>query len=166
MLILQWSISIEIDDETEDSTGNVATENDQQGYDIVQKCIQGNACRVFVLCPESVLLMIGVIFGVFIFVDVAGQVDKLKVDQCKLYLRKHGLRLTGKKDVLIQRIKEHLEYALYPCRSLLYRYGCIYPFPTFLDYYLIFALTIYLLFQYCQWRWRSEVPTIKFYTQL
>ncbi|XP_017251457.1 zinc finger CCCH domain-containing protein 62 isoform X2 [Daucus carota subsp. sativus] len=71
--------SIEIDDETEDSTGNVATENDQQGYDIVQKCIQ------------------------------AGQVDKLKVDQCKLYLRKHGLRLTGKKDVLIQRIKEHLD---------------------------------------------------------
>ncbi|GAB4850014.1 hypothetical protein Ancab_029312 [Ancistrocladus abbreviatus] len=39
----------------------------------------------------------------------AGQVDKLKVDQCKMYLRKHGLRLTGKKDTLIQRIKEHLE---------------------------------------------------------
>ncbi|KAL2933068.1 Zinc finger CCCH domain-containing protein 62 [Bienertia sinuspersici] len=38
-----------------------------------------------------------------------GQVEKLKVDQCKVYLRKHGLRLTGKKDTLIQRIKEHLE---------------------------------------------------------
>ncbi|PWA96675.1 SAP domain-containing protein [Artemisia annua] len=37
-----------------------------------------------------------------------GQVEKLKVEQCKLYLRKHGLRLTGKKDVLISRIKEHV----------------------------------------------------------
>ncbi|XP_076881866.1 zinc finger CCCH domain-containing protein 62-like [Bidens hawaiensis] len=36
------------------------------------------------------------------------QVEKLKVEQCKLYLRKHGLRSTGKKDVLIQRIKEHI----------------------------------------------------------
>lgn len=44
---------------------------------------------------------------------VAGQADKLKVDQCKLYLRKHGLRLTGNKDILIHRIKEHLEYDLY-----------------------------------------------------
>ncbi|GLU22494.1 hypothetical protein SLE2022_385650 [Rubroshorea leprosula] len=39
----------------------------------------------------------------------AGQVEKLKADQCKVYLRKYELRLSGKKDVLIQRIKEHLE---------------------------------------------------------
>uniref|UniRef100_A0A2N9HXF5 C3H1-type domain-containing protein n=1 Tax=Fagus sylvatica TaxID=28930 RepID=A0A2N9HXF5_FAGSY len=39
----------------------------------------------------------------------AGQLEKLKVDQCKVYLRKNGLRLTGNKDTLIQRIKEHLE---------------------------------------------------------
>lgn len=32
------------------------------------------------------------------------------MDQCKIYLRKHGLRLTGKKETLLQRIKEHLEY--------------------------------------------------------
>ncbi|KAJ1401094.1 Zinc finger, CCCH-type [Sesbania bispinosa] len=38
-----------------------------------------------------------------------GQLEKLKVDECKLYLRKNGLRLTGNKDTLIQRIKEHLE---------------------------------------------------------
>ncbi|CAL5439403.1 unnamed protein product [Camellia sinensis] len=38
-----------------------------------------------------------------------GQVEKLKVDQCKVYLRKHGLRLTGNKDILIERIKEHLD---------------------------------------------------------
>ncbi|CAO2828608.1 unnamed protein product [Amaranthus hypochondriacus] len=38
-----------------------------------------------------------------------GKVEKLKLEQCKVYLRKHGLRLTGKKDILIQRIKEHLE---------------------------------------------------------
>ncbi|KAM5579603.1 zinc finger CCCH domain-containing protein 62 [Rosa sericea] len=37
------------------------------------------------------------------------QIGKLKVEQCKLYLRKNGLRLTGNKDTLIQRIKEHLE---------------------------------------------------------
>lgn len=52
--------------------------NDQQSYEIVQKIIE------------------------------VGQVDKLKVEQCKLYLRKHGLRLTGKKDILIHRIKEHI----------------------------------------------------------
>ncbi|GLU22497.1 hypothetical protein SLE2022_385680 [Rubroshorea leprosula] len=39
----------------------------------------------------------------------AGQVEKLKADQCKVYLRKYELRLSGKKDVLIQRINEHLE---------------------------------------------------------
>ncbi|GLT56047.1 hypothetical protein SLA2020_291200 [Shorea laevis] len=39
----------------------------------------------------------------------AGQVEKLKADQCKVYLRKYRLRLSGKKDVLIRRIKEHLE---------------------------------------------------------
>ncbi|KAI7726819.1 hypothetical protein M8C21_019516, partial [Ambrosia artemisiifolia] len=37
-----------------------------------------------------------------------GEVEKLKVEQCKLYLRRHGLRLTGNKDILIYRIKEHL----------------------------------------------------------
>ncbi|XP_059299552.1 zinc finger CCCH domain-containing protein 62-like [Lycium ferocissimum] len=39
----------------------------------------------------------------------AGQIEKLKVEQCKVYLRKHGLRLTGSKDTLIQRIKEHTD---------------------------------------------------------
>ncbi|XP_027336824.1 zinc finger CCCH domain-containing protein 62-like [Abrus precatorius] len=39
----------------------------------------------------------------------AGLLEKLKVDECKVYLRKHGLRLTGNKDTLLQRIKEHLE---------------------------------------------------------
>ncbi|KAM6585423.1 hypothetical protein CsatB_012425 [Cannabis sativa] len=40
----------------------------------------------------------------------AGQLEKLKVDQCKIYLRKNGLRLTGNKSTLLQRIKEHLEF--------------------------------------------------------
>ncbi|XWS16133.1 hypothetical protein CRYUN_Cryun34aG0059300 [Craigia yunnanensis] len=39
----------------------------------------------------------------------AGKLEKLKVDECKVYLRKNGLRLSGKKDMLIRRIKEHLE---------------------------------------------------------
>ncbi|XP_047317992.1 zinc finger CCCH domain-containing protein 62 isoform X2 [Impatiens glandulifera] len=39
----------------------------------------------------------------------SGVIDKLKLDQCKVYLRKHGLRLTGNKEILLNRIKEHLE---------------------------------------------------------
>ncbi|KAL8122732.1 zinc finger CCCH domain-containing protein 62-like [Apium graveolens] len=58
---------------------NETPESPENDYEIVLKCIQ------------------------------AGQLDKFKVDQCKLYLRKHGLRLTGKKDILIHRIKEHLD---------------------------------------------------------
>lgn len=46
------------------------------------------------------------------FLLAVGQVEKLKVERCKLYLRKHGLRLTGKKDILIDRIKEHIRYTL------------------------------------------------------
>ncbi|KAG4124753.1 hypothetical protein ERO13_D10G058200v2 [Gossypium hirsutum] len=38
-----------------------------------------------------------------------GRLEKLKVDECKVYLRRNGLRLSGNKDVLFQRIKEHLE---------------------------------------------------------
>ncbi|KAI3694104.1 hypothetical protein L1987_77064 [Smallanthus sonchifolius] len=49
--------------------------NEEKSFEIVQKMIEG--------C----------------------QVEKLKVDQCRLYLRRHGLRLTGKKDIRIQRIK-------------------------------------------------------------
>ncbi|PON43571.1 Zinc finger CCCH-type domain containing protein [Parasponia andersonii] len=37
------------------------------------------------------------------------QLEKLKVDQCKVYLRRNGLRLTGNKGTLLQRIKEHLK---------------------------------------------------------
>eukprot|EP00897_Mesotaenium_endlicherianum_P004856 jgi/Mesen1/4399/ME000225S03389 len=39
----------------------------------------------------------------------AGQVAKLKVAECKLYLRKHELRMSGLKAELIARIQEHLE---------------------------------------------------------
>ncbi|XP_019193018.1 PREDICTED: zinc finger CCCH domain-containing protein 62-like isoform X2 [Ipomoea nil] len=38
-----------------------------------------------------------------------GEIEKLKIDQCKVYLRKHGLRLTGNKATLIERIKEHID---------------------------------------------------------
>ncbi|KAK3022134.1 hypothetical protein RJ639_045273, partial [Escallonia herrerae] len=41
--------------------------------------------------------------------DPTFDLEKLKVDQCKVYLRKHGLRLTGNKDTLAGRIKEHLD---------------------------------------------------------
>lgn len=39
----------------------------------------------------------------------SGMIDKLKLDQCKIYLRKHGLRLSGNKYIILKRIKEHLE---------------------------------------------------------
>ncbi|KAK6914657.1 E3 ligase, CCCH-type zinc finger [Dillenia turbinata] len=38
-----------------------------------------------------------------------GNLENLKVEQCKVYLRKYGLRLMGNKDTLIGRIEEHLE---------------------------------------------------------
>ncbi|RLN41609.1 zinc finger CCCH domain-containing protein 62-like [Panicum miliaceum] len=38
-----------------------------------------------------------------------GQLEKLKVYECKTYLRMHKLRLTGKKKLLLNRIREHIE---------------------------------------------------------
>lgn len=55
---------------------------------------------------------ISLFFFIFLFLFfgvAAGQIEKLKVDQCKVYLRKNGLRLSGNKGTLIQRIKEHQE---------------------------------------------------------
>ncbi|KAK2654759.1 hypothetical protein Ddye_014615 [Dipteronia dyeriana] len=52
-----------------------------------------------------------------------GDVEKLKLEQCKVYLRKNGLRLTGNKSTLIQRVKEHLQISngegekMYPVSS-------------------------------------------------
>uniref|UniRef100_A0A7N0UC34 SAP domain-containing protein n=1 Tax=Kalanchoe fedtschenkoi TaxID=63787 RepID=A0A7N0UC34_KALFE len=37
-----------------------------------------------------------------------GKLEKLKIEQCKVYLRKYGMRLTGNKETLIQRINEHI----------------------------------------------------------
>ncbi|CAA3032055.1 zinc finger CCCH domain-containing 62-like [Olea europaea subsp. europaea] len=54
-------------------------EKDQKSYETVRKLIEG------------------------------GMIMKLKVDQCRVYLRKHGLRLTGNKDILIGRIMEYLD---------------------------------------------------------
>ncbi|GFP99515.1 zinc finger CCCH domain-containing protein 62 [Phtheirospermum japonicum] len=57
----------------------VLDEEDQKSYETIQKIIEG------------------------------GLVEKLKVEQCKIYLRKHGLRLSGNKETLILRIKEHID---------------------------------------------------------
>ncbi|KAI3671663.1 hypothetical protein L1987_87403 [Smallanthus sonchifolius] len=73
-------VPIEVDEDA-DCIETAAPEfdaNEEKSFEIVQKMIEG--------C----------------------QVEKLKVDQCKLYLRRYGLRLTGKKDILIHRIKEHI----------------------------------------------------------
>jgi len=49
-----------------------------------------------------------------------GQLEKLKVYECKAYLRMHKLRLTGKKELLLNRIREHIEYELQPHRHILF----------------------------------------------
>ena len=43
---------------------------------------------------------------------IADGVDerKLTVELCKAYLRENGLRLTGTKSVLLERIKEHIQW--------------------------------------------------------
>ncbi|KAK6914654.1 SAP domain [Dillenia turbinata] len=65
---------------TQDSVKKLDLDNDkdQKCFDTVQKIIQD------------------------------GNLEKWKVKQCKVYLRKYGLRLMGNKDTLIGRIKEHL----------------------------------------------------------
>ncbi|KAM3375143.1 zinc finger CCCH domain-containing protein 62 [Capsicum galapagoense] len=67
------------EEQDEDKTDPKLGEKDQRSYETIQKTIK------------------------------AGQIEKLKVEQCKIYLRKHALRLTGSKDTLIQRIKEHTD---------------------------------------------------------
>lgn len=64
--------------------------------------------RRLVKCVEYVVVFDFKLRSIFPFV-VAGQLEKLKVEQCKAYLRKNGLRLMGNKETLIQRIKEHIE---------------------------------------------------------
>jgi len=39
----------------------------------------------------------------------SGKLGKLKVDDLKPYLKANGLKVTGKKDDLIQRITEHVQ---------------------------------------------------------
>jgi len=66
--------------------------------------------NMMITCSIFLFLMYENFNLIYFFVLVAaGQLEKLKLDQCKVYLRKNGLRLTGNKDTLIQRIKEHLE---------------------------------------------------------
>ncbi|KAK1309205.1 Zinc finger CCCH domain-containing protein 62 [Acorus calamus] len=60
-------------------------------------------------CFEKVEMIIRGGFGSSFVSPLDGQLEKLKVDECKVYLRKYGLRLIGNKDVLIARIREHLE---------------------------------------------------------
>ncbi|XP_077213079.1 SAP domain-containing protein isoform X2 [Tasmannia lanceolata] len=44
----------------------------------------------------------------FLYYFVGGRdLDTLKLEECKAYLRKYGLRLTGTKSICIQRIQEH-----------------------------------------------------------
>lgn len=38
-----------------------------------------------------------------------GDLNGLRLEECKAYLRKHGLRITGTKSVCIQRIQEHIK---------------------------------------------------------
>lgn len=45
----------------------------------------------------------------FSFFAEGGELKKLRVDHLKSYLRYHGLRISGLKDVLVSRIEQHLK---------------------------------------------------------
>lgn len=85
------------------------SEVDQKSFDCIHTLISGNPLIPHCLRHFEIdrVRLTGCSF-------VGGKLEKLKVDQCKVYLRKHGLRLTGNKDTLIERIKEHTRYASYP----------------------------------------------------
>lgn len=78
-----------------------------------------NSKKMFPFCVNELRNDSFDIFWLLFFLDnpflshsldlAGGKLEKLKVEQCKSYLRNNGLRLSGTKDVLIQRIKEHLE---------------------------------------------------------
>lgn len=53
-----------------------------------------------------------------------GQLEKLKVYECKAYLRMHKLRLSGNKEVLLTRIRGQIEYELYPLCNLSFFFIC------------------------------------------
>ncbi|KAL7100261.1 hypothetical protein ACP275_09G136500 [Erythranthe tilingii] len=81
-LTLNRKINTHKEEEGSDAIETVMPELDKQdkkSYETIQKIIEG------------------------------GEVERLKVEQCKIYLRKHGLRLSGKKETLILRIKEHID---------------------------------------------------------
>lgn len=61
-------------------------------------------------------------FNSRVVVLVAGSdLKALNVKECKAYLRKHGLRLSGTKAVFIERIVEHWRYGVVSCgKSILY----------------------------------------------
>ncbi|VFQ58389.1 unnamed protein product [Cuscuta campestris] len=50
-----------------------------------------------------------------------GDLQDLKLVECKAYLRKNGLRLSGTKDECIERIMEHRRYPIYVLSLLLIR---------------------------------------------
>lgn len=92
-------------------------EQEQKSYETIQKMIEGlpnipigSSFSMCVLWVYVYLLVGSMHFSYWCFVMMAGgQVDRLKVEHCKIYLRKHGLRLSGNKETLILRIKEHIE---------------------------------------------------------
>jgi hypothetical protein len=76
-----------------------------------------------------------------------GQLEKLKVYECKAYLRMHKLRLSGKKEELLNRIREHIEYELHPLCYLLTLSLLI--FHKIVSYYLFFPMHIDILALSC-----------------
>ncbi|GER53591.1 zinc finger CCCH domain-containing protein [Striga asiatica] len=89
-------------------------EEDRKIYETIRKIIEGLVSFTkgtnFWICDcdfeqNFILRFDSCCFGI----TTDGGVERLKVEQCKIYLRKHGLRLSGNKETLILRIKEHIE---------------------------------------------------------
>ncbi|KAL6585221.1 hypothetical protein OROMI_004510 [Orobanche minor] len=89
-------------------------EEDQKSYETIQKIIEGYVVNhppfaqddrggKWLFCKTECK-------DVYSVINIpGGQVERLKIEQCKIYLRKHGLRLSGNKETLTLRIKEHID---------------------------------------------------------
>lgn len=86
----------------------VLNQKDKKRYETVEEAIKGLFIAVMRIRFCSSVCCFGVL-RVDISIVAAGHWQKLKVHECKVYMRKHGMRLTGNKETLIQRIREHIE---------------------------------------------------------
>ncbi|KAI9164944.1 hypothetical protein LWI28_004776 [Acer negundo] len=85
------------DDDYEEDEGSVSDfSEDDESDEMENRDDNGNGNDVESLCNRVICLL-----------QDRGDLGALNVKECKAYLRKHGLRVSGSKTVCIQRIEEH-----------------------------------------------------------